>query len=108
MAADVTFAVGFGWAHKRLSEAPVPPWLTAETTCAFLARLFLACGAQTGPPRTLWRIEIMSKRTFQPHNTPRLRTHGYRVRSRTRAGMLVLKRRRQKGRKLLAPTTYRK
>jgi len=50
----------------------------------------------------------MSKRTFQPHNIPRLRTHGFRARSSTRAGLLVLKRRRQKGRKLLAPTTYRK
>lgn len=50
----------------------------------------------------------MSKRTFQPHNVPRLRTHGFRARSSTRAGLLVLKRRRQKGRKVLAPTTYRK
>ena len=50
----------------------------------------------------------MSKRTFQPSNTCRLRTHGYRVRNRTRRGRAIIKRRRQKGRKVLAPHTYRK
>jgi len=42
------------------------------------------------------------KRTFQPHNTRKKRTHGFLVRMRSATGRAVINRRRAKGRKRLA------
>ena len=44
----------------------------------------------------------VSKRTFQPNNRRRAKTHGFRLRMRTRAGRAILASRRNKGRRELS------
>ena len=51
---------------------------------------------------------MTTKRTFQPKNKRRLRTHGFRARMATAGGRNVLSLRRSKGRKRIAVTAFQK
>ena len=47
-------------------------------------------------------VTAVSKRTFQPNNRRRAKTHGFRLRMRTRAGRAIISARRRKGRSELS------
>jgi large subunit ribosomal protein L34 len=57
--------------------------------------------AQSAPKHTKTEPDV-SKRTFQPNNRRRAKTHGFRLRMRTRAGRAIISARRGKGRARLA------
>jgi large subunit ribosomal protein L34 len=69
------------------------------------------CPVVTGAPRAAGPVggrvckkdgPDVSKRTYQPNNRRRAKTHGFRLRMRTRAGRAIISSRRSKGRSRLS------
>jgi large subunit ribosomal protein L34 len=102
--AQISVAAGFRLWPINMVICPAegslePIALTANPRSASVPRTTFSTGSPDGCAVT---ENLVSKRTFQPNNRRRAKTHGFRLRMRTRAGRAILAARRGKGRSELS------
>jgi large subunit ribosomal protein L34 len=92
------------WHTADAGDKPRTAGLTVLWTTAILARTRVHGSRPRAPtagrPPAASRTPM--KRTFQPNTRRRAKTHGFRLRMRTRAGRAILAGRRRKGRENLS------
>ena len=87
---------------RARSSTPLAASCTLEAVCARAGSVPRAPADPILPAQPPRERAVVSKRTFQPNNRRRAKTHGFRLRMRTRAGRAILAGRRRKGRNELS------